>query len=137
MKRNDILQEKETKDVSENDLNILMFHPEKIEKAHNEVVAELNMEQLLLKLKTILGYKIVLLKDNTLLFKSVYAYTDDDVFCIRITKNNMLQFIKTSYLQEWQNEYEKYVLRGKSICAFLSAVNLELFSRNTIDGCNK
>ena len=125
---------KKKEDTIENQIDFLIYYPEKIEQSHSATAADTNVEDLLVKLKSILGYKIRMLDHNIFLFKSVYAYTDDDVFCIRITKNNMLQVIKTSYLQEWIKEYDKYVVRGKSICAFLSAVNLELFHRNTVDG---
>ena len=130
MTKRNVLKEKE---ITERELYIMSFDQEKIENTHNKIVSNMEFDTLLLTIKTILGYKITMLKENTFLLKSVYAYTDDDVFCIRLTENNSLHFVDSSYLREWAIEYKKYVVQGKSISAFLSAVNLNLFERKTFD----
>lgn len=84
---------------------------------------------LLYYLKSILGYSIRL-DGSTVVLRSAYAFCNEDVFEVEI-RDKKLIFRNTDYLQEWREEFNTYVVVGKSYCAFFAAVTLNLFNRKT------
>lgn len=80
-------------------------------------------------LKSILGYSIRL-DGSTVILRSAYAFCNEDVFEVEI-RDRKLIFKNTDYLQEWKEEFNTYVVVGKSYCAFFAAVTLSLFNRKT------
>lgn len=84
---------------------------------------------LLYYLKSILGYSIKL-DGNTVILRSAYAFCNEDVFEVEI-RDKKLIFKNTDYLQEWKEDFNTYVVIGKSYCAFFAAVTLNLFNRKT------
>ncbi|KAI5154341.1 hypothetical protein ENBRE01_3363 [Enteropsectra breve] len=86
-------------------------------------------QQILFYLKTILGYKIIW-KRNTVLLRSVYAFSEEDVFEMEIHENRIV-IKNTDYLSEWTDFFNTYIVNGRSYSAFFAAVTLELFNRKT------
>ncbi|ORD94587.1 hypothetical protein ECANGB1_458 [Enterospora canceri] len=131
MKKEDgVLKEKQPETEKKNALFDLVFRTEEKESQPPQP-----KNDLLLYLKNILGYKITLLKDNTFMLTSIYAFTKDDYFCVEV-KNSRMSFLSTPFLRQWKEHYVKYVTDGSSISAFLAAVNLELFNMKTSDFYN-
>ncbi|ELA40811.1 uncharacterized protein VICG_02152 [Vittaforma corneae ATCC 50505] len=84
---------------------------------------------LLYYLKSILGYSIKYNK-NTIVLKSVYAFSAEDTFEI-VVQDNKLLLKDTVYLREWSELVSVYIKNGRSYCAFFAAVTLELYNRKT------
>lgn len=80
-------------------------------------------------LKSILGYSIKL-DGSTMILRSVYAFCNEDVFEVEI-RDKKLIFKNTDYLQEWKEDFNTYIVIGRSYCAFFAAVTLNLFNRKT------
>lgn len=88
-----------------------------------------NDVNLLFYLKSILGYSIKY-EEGTVILKSVYSFCNEDRFEVEI-RGNKLILKNTDYLSEWTEEFNTYVAKGKSYCAFFAAITLNLFNRNT------
>ncbi|KAF7683437.1 Mitotic spindle assembly checkpoint protein MAD1 [Astathelohania contejeani] len=77
----------------------------------------------------LLGYKIDFGKD-TITLHSLYAFDEDDKFVFN-RAGDVLELISNEFACEWSEEIHTYLVNGKSIPAFLSAVTLELFNQKT------
>ncbi|KAI5133908.1 hypothetical protein NEAUS07_1047 [Nematocida ausubeli] len=78
----------------------------------------------------IFGYEVKLIGNNRLAIRSLYAFDEDDVFIITVTKSGM-QLDMNDYLKKFEKERKLYLDGAKSLGAFLSAVTLSLFEKNT------
>lgn len=103
------------------------------ERPMSEERANINItqpsEDLLFYLKSILGYKIKR-EGNIITLKSVYSFCEEDCFKVEI-KNGTLCFKPTDYLEEYMELFKIYVKERRSYCAFLAAVTLDLFNKET------
>lgn len=135
MKKTGILKERDmdSTEIKEDSLMDLMFNLDTHVQNQHNYIADLPVDIFLCHIKSILGYKIIITDKNEYMAKSIYAFSDDDFFLFRVLEGSRIEFIKTPYLRQWRIFYEKYITQGKSISAFLSAVNLELFNMKTFE----
>jgi len=83
----------------------------------------------------LLGYRIDMTDiANATQFKllNMYAETPDDFLLFKKTKEGDLQMLSNTFIESLGDKVEHYLETSNSIPAFLSAVTLDLFSRQTI-----
>ncbi|TBT98862.1 putative mitotic checkpoint protein, partial [Hamiltosporidium tvaerminnensis] len=80
--------------------------------------------------KSMLGYEITFNENNVILHSS-YAFDDEDIFVFEIDDNNSCTLKSNEFVANWKREIDLYLLNGKSVPAFLSAVTLELYNQKT------
>ena len=118
-------------------LQLLTFYPEERKRYHKNNIRKVDVESLLVAIKNIFGYKVEMIRKDLLMIRSIYAFTEDDVFWIRLKEDGngsfKLKLEHTSYVDEWREEYERYIIGRRSLSAFLCAVSLKLFETKTFD----
>lgn len=75
------------------------------------------------------GYDIEM-KDDTYKLISIYAENEDD-YILFTKKNDNYELLESKFIQSFNDSYLKYITDFNSIPAFLSSVNLFLFSTTT------
>lgn len=120
--------------VVEKRLEVLTEHNNMLKTKISELEAELDSYKIyckrLMKVVTgLLGYKIDL-KEDSITLLSLYAFDKEDVFVFKQSNDN-LQLVTNDFALGWKNEIENYLVRAKSLPAFLSCITLELFNKKT------
>merc|ERR1712131_104178 len=78
--------------------NRIMFFQDEIMEKQTQFTQNISEKEMSQKVKTIFGFKMFMLDESTLCLKSIYAFTDDDVFCFKLGDNNTITLLKTPYL---------------------------------------
>nr|XP_022316600.1 mitotic spindle assembly checkpoint protein MAD1-like [Crassostrea virginica] len=81
----------------------------------------------------LMGYKIDMPCANKYKITSLYAESPEDFFMFEQSPGGEVQFLATDFAETLQEHIETYISKRNSIPAFLSAVTLELFGRQTVD----
>ncbi|XP_061174912.1 mitotic spindle assembly checkpoint protein MAD1-like [Saccostrea echinata] len=79
----------------------------------------------------LMGYKIDIPCTNKYKITSMYAESPEDFFMFEQSSDGKVQFLATDFAETLQDHIETYISKNNSIPAFLSAVTLELLSRQT------
>lgn len=120
-KENNINENKniyENKNVNEPDLKNILQNYIKTQKIIKKAI------------QSLLGFEIII-KNKTLIFRSIYAFNEDEFFIFEFENENF-KLIENEYLKEFRKEVELYILKGKSLPAFLGFVTLELYGQKTM-----
>ncbi|XP_053132863.1 mitotic spindle assembly checkpoint protein MAD1 isoform X3 [Hemicordylus capensis] len=80
------------------------------------------------------GYQIVMTSDNQYRLASVYAEHKEDCLIFKASRSpgKQMQLLETEFSQTVRELIDLHLLQQNSIPAFLSAVTLDLFSRQTV-----
>lgn len=81
----------------------------------------------------LMGYKIDMPCANKYKITSLYAESPEDFFMFEQSPGGGVQFLATDFAETLQDHIETYISKRNSIPAFLSAVTLDLFSRQTVN----
>ncbi|KAK1348269.1 putative mitotic checkpoint protein [Hamiltosporidium tvaerminnensis] len=128
------------KEEFENNFNKISKEKENLENnllqnsINNKNDSMIELRTLLAKMylvtKSMLGYEITFNENNVILHSS-YAFDDEDIFVFEIDDNNSCTLKSNEFVANWKREIDLYLLNGKSVPAFLSAVTLELYNQKT------
>lgn len=77
----------------------------------------------------LLGYQFEI-KDDKIELLNLYAFNAEDRLIFQIEEGN-LNLISNSFTDEYKNEIESYLVKGKSIPAFVSSITLDLYQKKT------
>uniref|UniRef100_A0A670JXJ9 Mitotic spindle assembly checkpoint protein MAD1 n=1 Tax=Podarcis muralis TaxID=64176 RepID=A0A670JXJ9_PODMU len=78
------------------------------------------------------GYQIDMTTENQYRLTSVYAERGEDCLIFKATPHAKMQLLETEFSRTVQELIDLHLLQQDSIPAFLSAVTLDLFSRQTV-----
>ncbi|OAG31356.1 hypothetical protein NEDG_01834 [Nematocida displodere] len=78
----------------------------------------------------IFGYEIEV-KEDKIVLRSLYAFDEEDKIVLTMKENGGILVEANEFLRKLQKERILYLDKGRSLGAFLSAVTLSLFEKNT------
>lgn len=77
------------------------------------------------------GYKMDIIDNKKIILRSMYSFDEDDCFIFE-SEQNSFSMMPSSFTENYRKEIDTFVVKGRSVSAFLAHVTLDLFSQNTL-----
>lgn len=79
----------------------------------------------------LLGYEFDIVDKNKIVLHSMYSFSEDDCFIFGL-ENNHFNLTRNQFTETYPKEIDAFILKGRSVSAFLAHVTLDLFGQNTL-----